>query len=161
MKTRLLARAGLLVFAFAASGCSGGNSSTTPVAPSPVAPQTAVVPPVPAPASNWLDGYILTAASLSGVVYERTPAGQVPIPGAVVYCERCGKITHSWATADANGVYRFPGDLAAGGGVWLSPGQPTPIIVRGVNFDDQTWLGRDFAVPMTGDTRFDVELVRR
>ena len=163
MKTRIPTRAGLLLSVFAVAGCSGGNSSTTAVAPSPVAPQTAVVPAVaPAvPGSNWLDGYTLTAASLSGVVYEKTPAGNVPIPGAVVYCELCGKITHTWATADANGVYLFPGDLATGGGVWLSPKQPTPIVVRGVNFDEQTWLGRSLVVPMTGDTRFDVELVRR
>jgi hypothetical protein len=85
----------------------------------------------------------------------------VPIPGAVVYCERCGEITHTWATADANGFYRFPGDPATGGGVWLHPGQPTAIIVAGVNFEEGTWLRRNLAVPMTGDTRFDVELVRR
>ena len=56
-----------------------------------------------------MKGYTLTAASLSGVVYEMTPTGQAVIPGAVVYCERCGEITHTWATADANGFYRFPG----------------------------------------------------
>ena len=163
MTTRMLTPAGILVCAFAVSGCGGGDSSTTPVAPSPVAPQAAVVPPVPptTPGSNWLDGYTLTAASLSGVVYEKTPAGNVPIPGAVVYCELCGKITHTWATADANGVYLFSGDLATGGGVWLSPNRPTPIVVRGVNFDEQTWIGRNLVVPMIGDMRFDVELVRR
>jgi hypothetical protein len=107
-------------------------------------------------------GYTLTAASLSGVIYESIPwLGKVPIPGAVVYCERCGEITHTWATADANGFYRFPGDLATGGGIWLSPGQPTSIIVRGVNFEQQPWFGRNLDVPITDDTRFDVELVRR
>lgn len=155
MTNRKLTRGGLLVFVLALSGCGGGDSLT---GPSPVPPQ-AVVPTNPA--SDWLNGYTLTAASLSGVVYEMTPTGQVPIPGAVVYCERCGEITHTWATADANGFYRFPGDLATGGGVWLSPGQPTSIIVRGVNFEQQTWLGRNLDVLITGDTRFDVELVRR
>jgi hypothetical protein len=101
------------------------------------------------------------SSALSGVIYESTPTGHAPIPFAVVYCERCGEITHTWATADANGFYRFPGDLATGGGIWLSPGQPTSIVVRGVNFDQQPWLGRNLDVPITGDTRFDAELVRR
>jgi hypothetical protein len=48
-----------------------------------------------------------------------------------------------------------------GGGVWLSPGRPTLISVRGVNFEQQMWVARNVDVPMTGNTRFDVELVRR
>lgn len=119
---KTLIRAGLLVFVFALSGCGGFESATTPMAPSSVSPQP-VVATRPA-GTDWMAGYILTAASLSGVVSEMTPTGQATVPGAVVYCERCGEITHTWATADANGFYRFPGDLATGGGVWLFQGNP-------------------------------------
>lgn len=146
----------------ALSGCGGADSSLMPVVPSPVpAPSVVPSPPVSTSPGGWLDGYTLTAASLSGVVYESTPAGQVPISGAVVYCELCGEITHTSATADANGFYRFPGDITKGGGVWLTPGQRTPILVRGVAFEEQTWLVRSLLVLIAGDTRLDVELVRR
>lgn len=132
-----------------------------PVGPSPTPPQAVVPPPVPT-SRSWLDGYTLTAASLSGVVYESTPTGPVPIPGAVLYCELCGESTHTWATADASGFYLFPGDPAKGGGVWLAPGQVTPIQVGwGVGFETQTWIGRSLVVLIAGDTRLDVALVRR
>lgn len=70
-------------------------------------------------------------------------------------------MTHTWATADANGVYRFPGELAKGGGVGLAPEKGTPITVGGVGFDLQTWVGRSLDVLIAGDTRLYVELVRR
>jgi len=124
-------------------------------------PQAVVPPPVSASPSWPPAGYTLTAANLSGVIYESTPTGHVPIPGAVVYCELCGEITHTWATADANGFYRFPGEIAKGGGVWLVPGQLTPILVREVGFEQQTFVGRSLNVLIAGDTRLDVELVRR
>jgi hypothetical protein len=160
MKNRLT-RGGLLVFVLALSGCGGGDSSPLPVGPSLDVPRVFVPSPPPVAAVDWMAGYTLTAASLSGLIYESTPTGRAPIPGAVVYCERCGEITHTWATADANGFYRFPGELTTGGGIWLSPGQPTPILVGGVNFEPQPWLGRSLSVTITGDTRVDVELVRR
>jgi len=131
------------------------------VGPSSMPPQAVVPPPVSLNASWPPAGYTLTAASLSGVIYESTPTGHVPIPGAVVYCELCGEITHTWATADANGFYRFPGEIAKGGGVWLVPGQLTPILVREVGFEQQTFVGRSLNVLIAGDTRLDVELVRR
>jgi hypothetical protein len=102
-------------------------------------------------------------------VYELTPEGRKPIARALVYCELCGADTHTWATADENGAYRFSGDLATGGGVWLVPGVLTPIYVGG-------WFNSDFEDPpespqhlrpgfrevqIDGDTRFDIELVRR
>lgn len=157
MKSRTLVSTGLLALALTCWGC-GDDSSGTGLQPTPVAPQP-IVPP--RPVSDWLNGYTLSEASLSGLVYEMTAAGQVPIPGAVIYCERCGDITHTWATANADGVYRFPGDPATGGGVWLSPGQPTRIIVRGVNFEEQTWFGRSIDVLIAGDTSLDIVLIRR
>jgi hypothetical protein len=110
----------------------------------------------------------LTSASLSGVVYELTPTGRTPIPRAVVYCELCGKETHTFATADDNGFYLFSGDLATGGGVWLTPGVPTLLLVSFYNPGFQDPPGPQVpssgpgwrAVLVNGDTRFDIELVR-
>jgi hypothetical protein len=107
--------------------------------------------------------------SLSGVVYELTPTGRRPIAGAIVYCEPCGKETHTFATADDNGLYHFSGDLATGGGVWVAPGVPTPIAVGYYNKDYEDPPGLPAMrqgpgwreVLIDGDTRFDIELVRR
>jgi hypothetical protein len=126
-----------------------------------------MIVPLP-PASSFPPG-TLRGVSLSGVVYELTPAGRAPIARAVVYCELCGKETHTFATADENGFYRFSGDLATGGGVWVIPGVPTPIAVGYYNkdFEDPPGLpvlrhGPGWReVRIDGDTRFDIELVRR
>ena len=165
MKYKTLARIGLLTLACGVLGCSGSDSSLTPLAPSPVIPQ-ATTPP--AAGGSWLSGHALTGVSLSGVVYELTPAGPVPIGGAVVYCELCSEETHSFATADANGYYHFSGDLSAGGGVWLVAGSPTQVNV-GYNTEYQDPPGLPLQVRgpgwrdvlIDGDTRFDIELVRR
>src|SRR6266576_1583371 len=131
MENGPLIQSSLLVLALALSGC-GGAAPSMSVGPSSMPPQAVVPPPVSLNASWPPAGDTLTAASLSGVIYESPPTGHVPIPGAVVYCELCGEITHTWATADANGFYRFPGEIAKGGGVWLAPGQLTPMVVGGV-----------------------------
>jgi hypothetical protein len=113
---------------------------------------------------------VLADATLSGMVYEvvsespRTIAG---IEGVTLYCEQCGESTHNWASTDSNGEYVFPH------GVWTE-GRPT--------FPARVWVGRDGyqdpsglpkptppnpsgsgwrEVAINGDTRFDVELVRR
>jgi hypothetical protein len=107
--------------------------------------------------------------SLSGVVYELTATGRTPIAGATVYCEPCGAETHTFAYADDNGFYIFPGDLAQGGGVWMRRGVPTPIAVGYYNqeYEDPPGLPRHHMGPgwrdvlIDGDTRFDIELVRR
>jgi len=102
--------------------------------------------------------YALQGVSLSGVVYELTPAGRRPIAAASVYCELCGEQTHTWATADDNGFYHFSGDLASGGGVWLArcpTACPTILQVGHEGFE-----GRWTEVLIDGDTTFDIELVR-
>lgn len=58
-------------------------------------------PPPLAPVTNRM-----ADVTLSGVVYELTAAGTVPIAGAAVYCEPCGAETHSWSETDGNGFYR-------------------------------------------------------
>jgi|SRR5687768_6890503 hypothetical protein len=158
MEMRTFMHSGLLALVLAISGCGGGDSSPVPVAPSPMPPQ-ATAPPAGSPNPRWPPAdYTLTAASLSGVIYESTPTGPVPIPGVLLYCELCGESTHTWATADANGFYLFPGDPAKGGGVWLAPGRLTPVLV---GHEPQPWINRKLDVLIAGDTRLNVELVRR
>jgi hypothetical protein len=164
MRHNTLVGIALLVLAQGLSGCGGTDSLPTPLGPSPVPPQAAPPP------KSWPADYTLTGVSLSGVIYESTPAGRVPIPGVRVYCELCGTETHTFVTADANGVYVFPADLASGGGVWLS-GEPIPVFVENRGFRDPTGLPPfprvcppGFScreVLVNGDTRFDIELVRR
>ena len=118
--------------------------------------------------------YTRIGVSLSGLVYEVTETGPVGIAGVDVYCEACGLMTHTWATTDANGVYNFSGDLANGGGVWLSPGFLTAIGVDYTGYQDPPGLpplhGPLFHISsgpgwrevlIDGDTRLDIELVRR
>ena len=154
------------MLALVLGGC-GSDSPATPLTPSSLPPQTVV--PAPAPGHSWLPGHTLNGVSLSGVVYELTPTGRTPIAGAIVYCEPCGKETHTFATADDNGFYHFSGDLARGGGVWVEPGIPTDIAVGYYNKDYEDPPGLPSSrrgpgwreVQIDGDTRFDIELVRR
>jgi len=159
---------GVFVLALGLSGCGGSDSLATPLTPSPPT-QQAVVPAPTTTACGFLCGYTLVGVSLSGVVYELTPAGRAPIAGALVYCELCGQETHTFATADENGFYHFSGDLVSGGGVWLAAGVPTPIAVGYYNRDYEDPPGLPAmrqgpgwrAVLIDGDTKFDIELVRR
>jgi hypothetical protein len=99
----------------------------------------------------------LVAYTLSGVVSEITPTGQAPVEGVEVYCDGCGEFGHTWAYTDTNGFYSFaevyPGVL--------------PLLVRKAGYEvvdpistfpDGT--GRKDAT-VNGDTRFDIQLVRR
>jgi hypothetical protein len=158
VRSRTLLSIPLWVLLVGLSGCGGSDS--LPSAPSVVPPQ-AVVPPPPPRTGTWLDGYTLTGVSLSGTVYESTPTGPMPIAGAWVYCELCGEATHTAATADTNGFYSFPGDLANGGGVWLSAGVSTPVLVWADGYyDPSNRNGQRYAL-IVGDTRLDFELARR
>ena len=172
MIMRTIALVGLVGLAMVSSNCGGGPVAN-PVSPSTL-PAQAAVPPSTVPPTNagpgvWLGGsYTLTAVSLHGLVYEETPTGRVGVAGAAVYCEACGEATHSWATADANGFYRFPGDLATGGGVWLRPGALTVVGVEREGYQDPPGTPLMFnnssgwrQVLIAGDTQFDIQLVRR
>ena len=77
-----------------------GSDDTTP---SPIAP----TPPPTAPAAIY---------TLSGVVFEVTSAGNIPVEGVTVYCDPCGPPEgHSFRSTGADGVYSFDG--AGGVGV--------------------------------------------
>lgn len=166
----------LVLLAQGVSSCSGSEGSEVvplPSAPSSV-PQPAPAAPCVAPETFYGCAYTRRGVSLTGVVYEVTPTGPVGIAGAGVYCEACGVMTHTWTAADANGVYRFSGDLATGGGVWLSSGFLTAILVQHAAYQDPPGLpplrGPMFHIPdgpgwrevlIDGDTRFDIQLARR
>ena len=142
-------------------GC--GSYSSPPTAPAQVSPPTPVPQPVPSPAmppspgSGYSPGYVLTAVSLSGVVTERTATEQTPLEDVRVYCDACGAVGHTWRFTDKNGRYNFSGDLASGGGVWLSTRDTTPLIVQKDGF--VAVLPTD--VKMTGDTEFNVQMRRQ
>jgi hypothetical protein len=91
----------------------------------------------------------------------------VGIEAVPVYCEQCGAETHSFAYTDANGEYVFPR------GVWTEgrPSFPVRIFVVKNGFKDPPGLPTPTApnpsgpgwreVVIQGDTRFDIELIRR
>ena len=168
MRHRTLILRGVLVLGVGLGGCAGSDSPAATLTPSPPPPQAVVPTPRPAPGPSFPPG-TLTGASLSGVVYELTATGRTPIAAAVVYCELCGEKTHTFSTADDHGFYHFSGDLAKGGGVWVVPGVPTPIAVGYYNPDYEdppgfpaVGYGRGWReVLIDGDTRFDIDLVRR
>ena len=95
--------------------------------------------------------------TLSGVVSEMTPTGQVPVADVTVYCDSCGDGGHSWSYTDANGFYNFPAVYAG----------TTPLLVRkaGYGLVDRPATYPDGTTSInanvSGNTRFDIELVRR
>ena len=121
-------------------------------------------PGYPAPPSVFLP-----EATLSGTVYERVgnPSQPVGIEGVSVYCEQCGESTHNFALTDSNGAYVFPRGFWTEGrpafparvsatkdGYADPPGRPSPTPP---NPNSAGWR----EVVIQGDTRFDIELIRR
>lgn len=164
---RSLTRPGVVLLVLAGlAGCTGTSSPAPPTAPSPV-PSTTL--PAAQPVSGFLYGVgaVLVNASIAGVVFEVTPTGPVPLPGVSVYCDACGEAGHTWKTTDRNGFYSFSGDIAHGGGVWLNPTSTAYLIVEKAGYRDPAGLPprpvaqgwRD--VTVAGDSRFDMQLVRR
>lgn len=94
---------------------------------------------------------------LSGRVFEITASGRLPIEGVSVYCDSCGDpFGHTYAYTDANGLYWFgwtangATPLIVGKNGYALAGNPPAGPVEG-------WI----VVSVNGDTRFDIELVRR
>ena len=91
---------------------------------------------------------------LSGMVFETTEEGRVPLDGVVLYCDGCGSpVGHTFVTTDADGLYRFGWTL--NGKNWIQFHSKDgyryagPIEPNGI------------PVNVNGDTRFDIELVKR
>jgi hypothetical protein len=104
------------------------------------------------------------------MVYEvvtDTPRQIVSIEGVAVYCEQCGESTHNYAYTDSKGDYVFPR------GVWTEgrPSFPIRIWVEKDGYGEPPGLPKPTPpnpsgpgwreVVISGDTRFDIELVRR
>ena len=133
-------------------GCDGANSPA-PTAPSAV--QAPLPPPMPTPIRAQFPPGVLSDYTLSGVVLELTATGYMPIEGVAVYCELCGEETHSWSVTDSSGIYSFTG-------VWTTPGLPIPVSFGKKGYTDPLAdTSGNRQVLVNGDTRFDVELVRK
>ena len=159
------AHAALLVALVATglAGCSNSVTAPTPLATPPAARQ-APPPVIPNPP------FIAADVTLSGVVFEATPAGRVPIAGIGV-----SNGEGEYAVTDANGFFSLspvwvcpcayqPWIEAGVTLLWLwtddyvdPPGQPASVFTHGVTNPGSGW--RD--VTMHGDTRVELELVRR
>jgi hypothetical protein len=95
---------------------------------------------------------------LSGVVFEITAAGQVPIEGVQIYCDSCGSpVGHTFVLTDANGFYSLE---------WSINGvHPLFVTKTGYQIFDPTGTLRDglgrISATVHGDTRFDIQLVKQ
>lgn len=94
--------------------------------------------------------------TLSGVVFEKTTEGRVPIEGVQVYCDGCEQPDgHTSSYTDSDGLYSFSSVL---NGTY-------PLLVHKAGYvvlDPGSRLGNwEVALAtVSGDTRFDIELVR-
>ena len=110
--------------------------------------------------NTQLDIRLVRMAShiLSGVVFEITAAGRVPIEGVDVYCDSCGSPDgHTSVHTDKNGSYSL---------AWAMNGvHPLFVTKAGYEIRDPTGALRDkegrIVATVDGDTRFDIELVRQ
>ena len=153
------------------AGCEGAS-------PSPTTPSSARPQQSPGPAGSGRDTYSVADVNLSGVVYEVTPMGRVPIEGVRVQSDYFHVFPAPDVVTDSQGFFSFRG-------VWVCPcswapwvdagitsiyvdkdgyevpaGQPASIFGRRLGTDVPPDLRlRD--VPINGDTRFDIQLVRR
>jgi hypothetical protein len=160
----------ILVLAAGLAGCEGSRLPTAPSTPQPQ--QT------PRPTGTGPDTYTVADVILSGVVYEETPTGRVPIEGVRVVPDYFHVFPTPIVVTDSQGFFSFRR-------VWVCPcswapwvnagltsirvekdgytapaGQPDsvfrhPLYPDAVRDD----LMRD--VTINGDTRVEIELVRR
>ena len=150
-----------VVMVMGLAACSGTSSSW------PTGPSTIQLKPTPRPNDH---GEYVVDVILSGVVFEMTPAGRTPIAGVQFWSSE-----QAMGVTDANGVFRVRP-------VWVCPCEWAPLAEAGMTsiqvskegYEDPAGLPALFspyAVPgvsdgwrdvkINGDTRFDVELVRK
>jgi len=161
-----------LVFVAGLAGCESA-SPTSPTAPSRPQPQQ-----TPRPTGSGPDTYNVADVILSGVVYEVTPIGRVPIEGVHVLSDYFHVFPAPHVVTDSHGFFSFrpvwvcpcswaPWVDAGITSIWVDKdgyeipaGQPASIFGRRLDPDVlPDYRLRD--VTINGDTRFDIELVRR
>ncbi len=148
MRFNLLSAIGLLVLAAGLAGCGSDNVApfSTPFSASPVPPPIAAPAPTPTP------------HTLSGLVFESTASGRVPVAGVEVYCDGCGSpVGHTFFTTAADGLYSF--GWAYNGVLPLLVQKDGYSVVGATDILSNGMARR--SVTISGDTRFDIELVRR
>ena len=130
------------------AGCAGPSSSVTPAAPS-TNTQGPSPPAQPALQRGFIyqTGYTLIDVTLSGIVYELTADGPIPVAGVEVYCDACGATGHTSSNTDTEGMYRFRK-------VWASDAHVTPLLVQGVRYR----VVAPANVQVRGNTSFDIEV---
>ena len=160
----------LVVLVAGLAGCEGAS-------PSPTAPSTAQQQP-PGPARGTPDTYLVADVILSGVVYEMTPIGRVPIEGVNIQLDNFHIFPSADAVSDSNGFFSFRR-------VWVCPCSWAPWVDAGITAIYVEKDGYDIPagqsassfgrrpgtdvppdlrlrdVHINGDTRFDIQLVRR
>jgi hypothetical protein len=133
---------------FIAIGICGCRSSTVPTSPTAPGPSAIPAPP-PGPQPTY---------TVSGVVFEVTPTGQLPVEDVELYCDSCGSPSgHTFTSTDVNGTYSFS---------WAQNGFHD-LLVWKAGYDvinprhplaDGTAVKR---ARVDGDTRFDIQIARR
>ena len=93
--------------------------------------------------------------TLSGIIFEVTPTGRVPIEGVGVYCDGCGSPEgHTQTYTNVDGLYSF--GWSQNGAIPLLVGKDGYVVVgQGSN---SYW---PIVATVNGDTQFDIELARR
>ena len=114
----------LLVFAAGLAGC---DSAPGP-GPTPPPPQEAPSPPRGPSQPTTDPAFAVADVTLSGVVYEETPTGRLPIAGVVI------ANGEGWSgLTDADGFFSFRP-------VWVCPCPAQPAVPAGTT---SLWVGKD------------------
>jgi len=98
--------------------------------------------------------------TISGTVFELTAAGRIPLE-ADLYCDSCGEIGvgHTATKTDTNGFYRFVGVFAGSNPILVSKAGYQDPAGQLIGSGSAPWYSRQVSV--VGDTRLDIELVRK
>ena len=94
---------------------------------------------------------------LSGLVFEVTSAGKTPVEGVRVYCDSCGA-GHADSYTDGYGAYSFTDVKTAVYPLWV--GKEGYDLAKPTGRAGSGWMG-SINADVNGDTRFDIEIVRR
>jgi len=143
--TRRTAALGALVLLIVlTSACDGGDRFL------PTSPTSQTQPP---PAATP----VILIGTLSGVVFEVSSTGNAPVENVQVYCDACGG-GHVSTYTDGNGAYSFSDVKTAVYPLWVA--KQGYDLVNPTGPAGAGWLG-SIHTQVNGDTRFDIELVRR